>query len=108
MLVSVCLFFFSSRRRHTRCSRDWSSDVCSSDLIHDSSRGEVSASQGFVDGQRFRIVNRRTLEQRDCLFCALQSEQRVTCQIIQLGRRRLLSEEVFKQLQSCTVVMAKL
>src|SRR5256884_4618304 len=26
------LFFFSSRRRHTRCSRDWSSDVCSSDL----------------------------------------------------------------------------
>src|SRR3989449_7970257 len=26
------LFFFPSRRRHTRCSRDWSSDVCSSDL----------------------------------------------------------------------------
>src|SRR6266550_8686122 len=29
MMIS---FFFSSRRRHTRCSRDWSSDVCSSDL----------------------------------------------------------------------------
>src|SRR5256884_3403783 len=28
-------FFFSSRRRHTRCSRDWSSDVCSSDLDHE-------------------------------------------------------------------------
>src|SRR6266498_4196470 len=27
------VFFFSSRRRHTRCGRDWSSDVCSSDLI---------------------------------------------------------------------------
>src|SRR5690606_9225398 len=27
-------FFFSSRRRHTRFSRDWSSDVCSSDLSH--------------------------------------------------------------------------
>src|SRR5690606_40392528 len=26
------VFFFSSRRRHTRFSRDWSSDVCSSDL----------------------------------------------------------------------------
>src|SRR3990172_10364100 len=25
--------FLSSRRRHTRCSRDWSSDVCSSDLV---------------------------------------------------------------------------
>src|SRR5215813_14447881 len=28
------VFFFSSRRRHTRCGRDWSSDVCSSDLEH--------------------------------------------------------------------------
>src|SRR2546426_2155366 len=27
-----CLFFFSSRRRHTRLQGDWSSDVCSSDL----------------------------------------------------------------------------
>src|SRR5207247_5866332 len=27
------LFFFSSRRRHTRSTRDWSSDVCSSDLF---------------------------------------------------------------------------
>src|SRR5690625_6546649 len=27
-----CIFFFSSRRRHTRWPRDWSSDVCSSDL----------------------------------------------------------------------------
>src|SRR6266542_4874393 len=29
----VYYFFFSSRRRHTRCYRDWSSDVCSSDLL---------------------------------------------------------------------------
>src|SRR5436305_14058189 len=29
-------FFFSSRRRHTRCGRDWSSDVCSSDLLSNS------------------------------------------------------------------------
>src|SRR5690349_22819560 len=28
------LFFFSSRRRHTRSLRDWSSDVCSSDLAY--------------------------------------------------------------------------
>src|SRR5207245_5659146 len=32
VLVSL-FFFFSSRRRHTRCYRDWSSDVCSSDLL---------------------------------------------------------------------------
>src|SRR5207247_3726575 len=30
------IFFFSSRRRHTRSTRDWSSDVCSSDLLIES------------------------------------------------------------------------
>src|SRR5207245_5637129 len=29
----ILFFFFSRRRRHTRCYRDWSSDVCSSDLV---------------------------------------------------------------------------
>src|SRR5687768_7757355 len=33
--LSAVFFFFSSRRRHTRCSRDWSSDVCSSDLLEE-------------------------------------------------------------------------
>src|SRR5690606_40321448 len=32
LMLCFSLFFFSSRRRHTRFSRDWSSDVCSSDL----------------------------------------------------------------------------
>src|SRR5437868_15271839 len=32
MCFVIFLFFFSSRRRHTRSKRDWSSDVCSSDL----------------------------------------------------------------------------
>src|SRR5690606_24392232 len=38
------IFFFSSRRRHTRFSRDWSSDVCSSDLI---SQGRLEALINF-------------------------------------------------------------
>src|SRR5699024_2146687 len=33
MCDAFSLFFFSSRRRHTRSKRDWSSDVCSSDLL---------------------------------------------------------------------------
>src|SRR6266566_9552749 len=37
----MCSFFFSSRRRHTRLQGDWSSDVCSSDLVH-----EGAAAQG--------------------------------------------------------------
>src|SRR5207249_4902744 len=32
LFIVWCFFFFSSRRRHTRSKRDWSSDVCSSDL----------------------------------------------------------------------------
>src|ERR1039458_10564865 len=32
VIVASCYVFFSSRRRHTRCLSDWSSDVCSSDL----------------------------------------------------------------------------
>src|SRR5699024_4358455 len=33
-LLYIILFFFSNRRRHTRSKRDWSSDVCSSDIIN--------------------------------------------------------------------------
>src|SRR5438067_9887028 len=32
LIFYILFFFFSSRRRHTRSKRDWSSDVCSSDL----------------------------------------------------------------------------
>src|SRR6476620_8002981 len=38
-------FFFSSRRRHTRYWRDWSSDVCSSDLAFDA--GPIVAQELF-------------------------------------------------------------
>src|SRR5690606_32622889 len=41
--VMSSFFFFSSRRRHTRFSRDWSSDVCSSDLHTTNNRMELMA-----------------------------------------------------------------
>src|SRR5207245_7046521 len=41
-------FFFSSRRRHTRCYRDWSSDVCSSDLAFGQHLGEFSANYSYM------------------------------------------------------------
>src|SRR5690606_40526624 len=47
--IEVC-FFVSSRRRHTRISRDWSSDVCSSDLIQaDHNRVESPAAATTPD-----------------------------------------------------------
>src|SRR5699024_265995 len=45
------LFFFSSRRRHTRSKRDWSSDVCSSDLSFGLVDGDVATSD-----QRLGVV----------------------------------------------------
>src|SRR5262245_65827823 len=39
-------FFFSSRRRHTRCLSDWSSDVCSSDLSAGASASRSSTGSG--------------------------------------------------------------
>src|SRR5699024_10585601 len=39
LIYPLVPFFFSSRRRHTRSKRDWSSDVCSSDLVIGIDRG---------------------------------------------------------------------
>src|SRR2546421_7970345 len=46
-------FFFSSRRRHTRSDRDWSSDVCSSDLIDLDHAG--SAARGVGGGRAWLL-----------------------------------------------------
>src|SRR5438874_6734956 len=43
-------FFFSSRRRHTRSLRDWSSDVCSSDLIEAAASGVPVVASGSRTG----------------------------------------------------------
>src|SRR5690606_40765477 len=62
VLTSVFLFFFfffSSRRRHTRFSRDWSSDVCSSDLQGAPHVGEKRARVQLAPLQRHRHARRR-------------------------------------------------
>src|SRR5260370_21611450 len=46
MILLFVFFFFSSRRRHTRFKCDWSSDVCSSDLV-------LAASQGTMNNLTF-------------------------------------------------------
>src|SRR5947199_3783656 len=76
IFLLLFFFFFSSRRRHTRCLSDWSSDVCSSDLLDvhggDAERGLddahvvghvllrlVGRLGGVPDGQRARSEERR-------------------------------------------------
>src|SRR5436309_4567821 len=56
MFLFFFFFFFSSRRRHTRFSRDWSSDVCSSDLGKGAAVGAgigiaVGAIAGFYESK---------------------------------------------------------
>src|SRR5437899_12389192 len=56
------MFFFSSRRRHTRCLSDWSSDVCSSDLV----KVEIKGQKVFVEGPKgkldFELPRRTTVK----------------------------------------------
>src|SRR2546422_10915890 len=62
MIVTV-FFFFSSRRRHTRCSRDWSSDVCSSDLgahrLEHVAQVLVAPAEGELPGNALGLGERR-------------------------------------------------
>src|SRR5205085_3262359 len=57
-----CFFFFSSRRRHTRFDCDWSSDVCSSDLMdHDercASAPQLVSEFNFVNLHALHITSR--------------------------------------------------
>src|SRR5699024_12045004 len=53
-VVSRCMlvFFFSSRRRHTRSKRDWSSDVCSSDLRYGATGMSIYYPDSTLQGQK--------------------------------------------------------
>src|SRR5689334_23764338 len=46
--LKLIFFFFSSRRRHTRWNCDWSSDVCSSDLLDDHSTRLITRPYGII------------------------------------------------------------
>src|SRR5690606_40049621 len=63
-------FFFSSRRRHTRFSRDWSSDVCSSDLS-----SSVVRFSGIYGPGRHRLIE-QVLNQRASASPHYRSEER--------------------------------
>src|SRR6266487_746073 len=76
-MLHLCLFFFSSRRRHTRWTGDWSSDVCSSDLlVDDHSRDDTVAVARVLEGVQVRVheVNRGYgANQKTCYRLALEA-----------------------------------
>src|SRR5690606_40003738 len=68
-------FFFSSRRRHTRFSRDWSSDVCSSDLADDVAiDGRTARDLAYL----WRLETAALHDMRAMLISWTGSEPRVT------------------------------
>src|SRR5207249_6359029 len=62
-------FFFSSRRRHTRSKRDWSSDVCSSDLAFATSECDSSCA-------KTEAKNKRAAKTAITQFSVIRSEER--------------------------------
>ena len=75
VVICFVFFFFSSRRRHTRVRRDWSSDVCSSDLSAPrptrKSRWKVQARNSIlsfsVNGCHWRVASGTQLAYRNLM-----------------------------------------
>src|SRR2546430_12425270 len=87
------LFFFSSRRRHTRFDCDWSSDVCSSDL-----NGEARDTASDIWNKRIDTYNK--------VMCDPQIPQSVKEEMIENIKPR--SEEHTSELQSQSNLVCRL
>src|SRR3712207_9034822 len=89
----VYIFFFSSRRRHTRYWRDWSSDVCSSDL----SRSTATSSGGVSTPIRSAsTANGGTSSRPSRDFRATGSSDRKSVGVgkrVDLGGRRIIKKK---------------
>src|SRR4051812_50142256 len=83
MTVKAAFFFFSSRRRHTRLTCDWSSDVCSSDLTMGQ---QTPAASSRGRGDREAAAGRPPLE-------ALQIGRASCRESVDLGGRRVIKKK---------------
>src|SRR5258707_11416800 len=96
-------FFFSSRRRHTRYWRDWSSDVCSSDLFLGDTVGKIAAEKaGIFKAEVPAIV---AAQPREALAAIERQAARVRAPIRIAGER---SEEHTSELQSRQYLVCRL
>src|SRR5947199_3301184 len=108
----ILSFFFSSRRRHTRCLSDWSSDVCSSDLRSEATPKNLAALRESpvlarvaaldLSEQTLNLAGARALADVPCLagLRSLRSEER---RVGKEGRSRWAPERERGTRQSKTV-----
>src|SRR5207247_5504171 len=93
----VFVFFFSSRRRHTRSTRDWSSDVCSSDLVPHYRNAGTSVVTNKALNAAYRAAGRpeavfvmeRLMDQIGRASCREKS--------VNLGGRRIMKKKTSKR-----------
>src|SRR5260370_37926688 len=85
----TCCFFFSSRRRHTRFKCDWSSDVCSSDLVE-----LLHETRAECDEAKRQLREAQTQAERQAHASRIELEQRY---------HKLLQEHM-----QCSVTIARL
>src|SRR5690242_21822046 len=84
-----CFFFFSSRRRHTRLTCDWSSDVCSSDLrSRQWQRRDISVRLHIETVRGRPVVLNVALNQQ-----GVRSEERRVGKSVDLGGRRIIKKK---------------
>src|SRR5262245_63747335 len=108
LAAGLCLssFFFSSRRRHTRCLSDWSSDVCSSDLRarvrRQHHRGRLRPLKPPSPAQRSKPRTRLARAPAACISSAksaparirrTRSEERRVGKSVDLGDRRSINKK---------------
>src|SRR5690606_40467712 len=77
-ITTLSSFFFSSRRRHTRFSRDWSSDVCSSDLQQQQTAASMSQFEqqlSALEGRIAQQVNQSTAALEQAVRNQLRQQQ---------------------------------
>src|SRR2546430_3961214 len=91
----IIFFFFSSRRRHTRFDCDWSSDVCSSDLVMPEGKF-FPGRPGIGGGDRRRIclgANHPLLRLLTLAHSPSRSEERRVGKSVDLGGRRIIKKK---------------
>src|SRR5256885_12070984 len=87
------LFFFSSRRRHTRLQGDWSSDVCSSDLAAPSSLLVSTWWWRVIMSRCFGFISRRTLRDPDWLHSGAPDRRVIGSAALSRSEERRVGEE---------------